>query len=395
MHAKEMSEEKFVFVINAALFDASLPLIRELKEQVNLYCIFEVYPSGPNQLRVCDADFKDRSVIDGCNIDSLQSYADYIPLEKTKIVKFGRPSSPLRHLSSILSMKRTIEKIEPDFVYFYNVPYTAIGYLYCNSTPCATAVHDPILHSSQNNASYYEIMRKLIFKRCRHFFLFSENLIDEFAKHYSISKDKIHLTRLGAYEQLNKNKSHHQIGEGLKLLFFGRISPYKGLRYLLEAFDIVKKRGYEDVSLTVIGGGKIETDIIDLNQPGLKVINRFYSEDELVNELEKCDIVVCPYTDATQSGVMMSAYAFRKPGIVSNVGGLTEMVSHNENGFVVPPADSVALSEAIIFIRENKEVVYNWCNAIEKKYGPTGELGWKNISSNLIKELNIIRKEWK
>ena len=52
---------------------------------------------------------------------------------------------------------------------------------------------------------------------------------------------------------------------------------------------------------------------------------------------DSCDLVVLPYTDASNSGPLMLAYSFGKPVIVTNVGNLAEYVADKENGFVIPP----------------------------------------------------------
>ena len=381
---------KLLVVINSPLFDACLPLLKRLRDKCELSCLFEVYPESTNQMEIGVECFGSRKVIQGTEVPVLQKYSDYFPLSNTKIIRFYRPSQLPKHLLMMKTLKKTIEGFNPDYVYFYNVPYSSLMFVYSSHIPWAMAVHDPQLHSSQDNAGYYKIMRRIIFRKCKHFFLFSNNLIDGFVKYYGLPRENVHLTRLGAYEQLSQSSDKTEIHDGLRILFFGSVNSYKGLRYLLEAYKKLKQKGFMDVFLTVLGKGYIENDIIDLNTEGLTIINRFYSAEELESELNKSDLVVCPYTDATQSGVVMSAYAFNKPCLVTNVGGLTEMVCHMENGFIVNPSDSAALYEAIVYIRNNKEVTKKWSENIQKKYGEEGECGWNQIANNLISDFNKI-----
>ena len=75
------------------------------------------------------------------------------------------------------------------------------------------------------------------------------------------------------------------------------------------------------------GGGKFHFDVSEyeaLDYIGIR--NRFIPDDEMVALIKNCAFMVCPYTDATQSGVIMSAFAFNKPVIATDVGGLPEMV---------------------------------------------------------------------
>jgi glycosyltransferase involved in cell wall biosynthesis len=381
---------KLVVVINSPLFDASLPLLKRLDKICDLFCLFEVYPQTANQMGISEESFGNRNVIDGTEVASLEKYSDYIPLSKTKIIRFYRPSQLLKHLLMMKYVKKTIEGLKPDFVYFYNVPYPSLYFAYCSRIPWAMAVHDPQLHSGQDHVGYYKIMRKLLFRKCDNFFLFSKNLIAGFSNTYSLPIEKIHLTRLGAYEQLKKQSYQVDDHRGVNLLFFGRINSYKGLRYLLEAFRMLRKNGYLDVSLTILGKGKIEEDIVDLNSEGIRIINKFYTTEEFEAEISDSDIVVCPYTDATQSGVVMSAYAFDKPCLVTEVGGLTEMVTHLINGYVVPPSDANALYNAIVYIYNHKPIIKEWQATIHEQYCDGGEYGWDTIACNLLATINKI-----
>ena len=67
----------------------------------------------------------------------------------------------------------------------------------------------------------------------------------------------------------------------------------------------------------------------------IQFVNRFIPDIELANLIANSIFVVVPYTEATQSGVIMSAYAFAKPVIATNVGGLPEMVGNDEFGKII------------------------------------------------------------
>lgn len=91
----------------------------------------------------------------------------------------------------------------------------------------------------------------------------------------------------------------------------------------------------------------IENDVI--------VVNKFIKDSEVGQYFCACDIVAQPYKDATQSGVTQIAYHFEIPMLVTNVGGLPEMVPHNEVGYVVekdPEVIKLALEQ---FYHQNKE----------------------------------------
>ena len=137
------------------------------------------------------------------------------------------------------------------------------------------------------------------------------------------------------------------INEGTKvLLFFGIVRPYKGLRHLLDALKIIKDEDPEntrDLLLLVAGdfsGSRPEYDEIMENH-GIADLISITDGHIPISEVEKffaaCDLVVLPYEDATQSGVIQVAYSFDKPVLATRVGGLPDVVFDRETGYLVDP----------------------------------------------------------
>jgi len=131
------------------------------------------------------------------------------------------------------------------------------------------------------------------------------------------------------------------------LLFFGRISKYKGLEYLLEALEILGEQGLHP-RVVIAGGGDYDFGVDRLPAfEQLHFINRYVANDQLAKLICNTRLVVCPYTDATQSGVLMTAFAFGRPVIATAVGGFKDAVVEGVNGRLVPPRDSPALAAAL------------------------------------------------
>jgi glycosyltransferase involved in cell wall biosynthesis len=126
------------------------------------------------------------------------------------------------------------------------------------------------------------------------------------------------------------------------LLFFGFIRDYKGLDLLLDAFA---DKDLETMPLKLIVAGEFYSD----PKPYLEQIARlgieenlvlrtdFIADQDVANYFCASDIVVQPYKSATQSGVTQIAYHFEKPMLVTNIGGLPEIVPHGKVGYVVEP----------------------------------------------------------
>lgn len=135
------------------------------------------------------------------------------------------------------------------------------------------------------------------------------------------------------------------------LLFFGLIRDYKGLDLLIEALS---DKSLSDKNIKLLVAGEFYSNEIQLrNQVKRlnleeKVIfyNHYIPNDKVADFFNAADMVVQPYKTATQSGVTQIAYHFLKPMLVTNVGGLPEIVPHGKAGYVCSP-DAAEISAAI------------------------------------------------
>jgi D-inositol-3-phosphate glycosyltransferase len=155
------------------------------------------------------------------------------------------------------------------------------------------------------------------------------------------------------------------------LLFFGFIRDYKGLDLLLRAMASDRLRSSQ-IRLIVAGefycDPKPYIDIITELGLGDKVImsNDFIPDSQVVNYFCAADLVVQPYKSATQSGVTQIAYHFNKPMVITDVGGLAEIVPNGRVGYVVSP-DPEAISGAILtFYDDRKEEEFSKNASAEK-----------------------------
>jgi glycosyltransferase involved in cell wall biosynthesis len=149
------------------------------------------------------------------------------------------------------------------------------------------------------------------------------------------------------------------------LLFFGFIRAYKGLDLLLEALAELKKRvpteGGGILPFLLIAGEfyedknkylqKIKTLAIEND---VKIYSDFIPTNEVNRYFSAADLIVQPYKTATQSGISQIAYHFEKPMIVTNVGGLAEIVPHGEAGYIVEK-DPLSIADAIQDFYTNKK----------------------------------------
>jgi glycosyltransferase involved in cell wall biosynthesis len=135
------------------------------------------------------------------------------------------------------------------------------------------------------------------------------------------------------------------------LLFCGFVRPYKGLDILLEAMPLVLARRV--VHLLVAGefwnGKATYQEQIDRLSIGkaVTIVNDYLPNEVLTACITRASVVVLPYRQATQSGIIQLAFGLTKPVITTDVGGLPEVVEHGRTGLIVPPDDPAALAQAI------------------------------------------------
>jgi len=164
------------------------------------------------------------------------------------------------------------------------------------------------------------------------------------------------ISKLDAKKELNLDENYHYI------LFFGIIRDYKGLDLLLDAFS---KMDYKSKNIKLLVAGeyysneeKYQAQIKSLGlEDDVIVINQFIKDSEVGRYFCAADIIAQPYKNATQSGVTQIAYHFETPILVTNAGGLPEMVPHNKVGYVVeknPQAITNALNDFYDNSRESE-----------------------------------------
>lgn len=175
-----------------------------------------------------------------------------------------------------------------------------------------------------------------------------------------------------------------QIKEESKvLLFFGFIRVYKGLKYLLSAMPEII-RDVSNVELWIVGdfGSGREEYFEQITKLGIsskvKIVEGYIADTDVEQYFAASDLVVLPYVSATQSGIVQIAFGFEKPIIVTNVGGLPDVVKDGKTGYVVSPGSPDELAGAVKdffgnnrsdYFRQNikkEEKKFSWDTFVDK-----------------------------
>jgi len=246
-------------------------------------------------------------------------------------------------------------------------------------------VHDLEMHSGEKESQWKDLFRNSIYSLSNQVIL--QNPIDFLYARESIKLigNKAYLLPFGIMDfyKCFLNTDSNRINKS-DFLFFGRLSQYKGLTTLSQALQIIKKDNpKEQFSLIIAGSGKDES-IIHLSQfENVTIINSYIDNESLSNLIENTKVVICPYTDSTQSGVLMTAFAFYKPVIASAVGGFVDILESYQTGLLTEPSNPIDLSSKMIYSMRNIEKFTNESKKGIENLKSSDTYSWTDISNRL------------
>lgn len=376
--------------------DCDFPLIREY---LQLGHNVEYYISIVNNKR-CGGLFNIKSkqpfhgIVCAKNIPEMQIYANYLDLKRVYAVFRSNKLYDWHNWRVYFQLIRRIRRHKADVIHLDNILGLSECLLYIFIRKSILTVHDPFMHSGEYT-HLSELKRKIIFHLTPKLILLNQRQRTAFVNHYHLRNKLILNNYLGAYNCLNFLAKHYPINStslNNYILFFGHISPYKGIdilcKAMVEVHDILP-----ELHCIIAGRGTLNFDYSPYkNLSYIHFENRFIESDELIQLITHSLFVVCPYKDATQSGVISSAFAFNKPVLATNVGGIGETVENNRTGILIQANDTTALSNAIIQLIKNKQLLNSLSSNIKNLY-TNGERSWKQIAIKNIefysKKINI------
>lgn len=372
---------KVLYITSSWFVDGDFPLIKQLVEHgVDVLLCIKVYT---NTLTSTIFDLKkayNKNGIFDSSVygDSIDQFKKYLGINKVYVINHVFGDKSLKNLAIERDEKKLIETFNPDVIHYIGWPSIyEIPILHTYGKKIITTIHDPIPHVVSLKSRINQIIRRIAYKPIRKFILLNHNQTEDFRRFYKVRKEKILFSRLGNYDVIRALGSKRE-SNTRNILFFGRISPYKGVEFLLDAFHSLKD-DYPSSKLIIAGGGKFHFDLSPyLNNSQIEIINEYVTTDYLSSLIQDAEFVVCPYVSATQSGVVASALALNKPVVATKVGGLPEMIIDGKTGLLIEPKNVESLRNAIRLLLDNPDMVKNMAENIAQMTcdGPNA---WRKI----------------
>lgn len=292
---------------------------------------------------------------------------------------------------------RAIQKEQPDIIHIQSTYlWTSLFLPLLREYRIITTIHDviPLKGTSWVVKLFDQKIGRnihIIYSNCLiiHDKIAKKNLTRNFW--YDLYKKSCYILPHGNYSLFTKYMKNI-IKEEQSVLFFGRIMAYKGIEYLIKAEPLIKEK-IPDVKIVIAGEGDFTSYQKLIRDNNFEILNKFIPDEEVAMLFLKSKIIVLPYTEASQTGIIPIAYSFKKPVIVTNVGGLPESVDDGKTGFVVPPKNEKALADAIIKLLKDVKLRKQMGENAYKKMKE--ELSWDMIAEKTIEVYKVVINEHK
>lgn len=278
---------------------------------------------------------------------------------KVNFQPFRKPRlrQPVQQARLMAEIIRRIRHVNPDVIHFQK------GHLWFNlalpllrNYPFVISIHDPRHHlGDKSSGKTPQAVMNFAYRRADQVIVHNAAMKQVVIDELGIPGDIIHITPL--IERGERSLKPGIPEDENLVLYFGRIWKYKGLEYFIRAEPLVTAE-IPAARFVIAGQGDDFTPYRELmvHPENFIVHNEFVSFEKRAELFERASIVVLPYIEATQSGVIPVAYTHAKPVIATCVGGLPSQVEDSHTGFLIPPRDEKVLADKIIHLLRDKEL---------------------------------------
>jgi glycosyltransferase involved in cell wall biosynthesis len=201
-------------------------------------------------------------------------------------------------------------------------------------------IHDLIPHQGDKQEKRVNLMNKAVCKLADYIVLANRKYVPKVTELYKVPKSRVRYVdmwrRFPEYTEPRFTK---------RVLFFGRMNPYKGVDNLLKIAKLCP-----EIHFDVVGrvDSQVQRDVDELKaMPNVSMNNGYVSDEEMSHAFINADWILLPYNTATQSGVVIDGYRYGRPSIAFNVGAISEQIEDGKSGFLIKTGDCTAFAEKL------------------------------------------------
>ena len=217
-------------------------------------------------------------------------------------------------------------------------------------------VHDAAPHPGDRELFYHWRLKREL-DRTTGVVTLSRHVADEISRRYDVPASKLLVVPHGPIGPAARSvvpRRHPRGSRPFRLLVLGRLRTYKGLPLALDAYSRLLKT-HPTVELTIAGSGDVEPLRAQMSELGVRLENRWLSDDDLADAMAHADLALLSYTEASQSGVAPMVYAAGLPVLATTVGGLREQVEDGLTGWLVDPPEAETVAAALRRVVDDAE----------------------------------------
>lgn len=340
---------RVVFYTRSGYLDAALALLGPLSEVAEVHLVLESSPEGAEGPLGRQPE-QDRPGVHAGDLAWLpQPWRAPVASFHFAVFDRARAFHPANALTC-RGIASLIRRVRADVVHFDEASTRSVStLLFARRVPLVLGIHDSHPRIGESGGRF-ELVRRRFLKRARVVLFHSDYARRAFCERVEMPRGaQVRVVPLGIYDPFAALCSTGR-DDGKSVLFFGRVAEYKGVDVLRAAAPLVAE-SVPDVRFVVAGrpvpGYRLD-DLPSLPNGGTwELLDRHVGMEEACALFRGATVVVLPYLEASQSGVVSTAFAFDKPVVATAVGGIPEIVEDGVTGRLVAPRDPGALAEAI------------------------------------------------
>jgi len=292
----------------------------------------------------------------------------------------------LRKIDMARDLVSVIRALQPDVVHYQSAadPWVPLAMPWLRRFPLVATIHDASAHPAGWPAHVVQAAKNLLVTRLAHQVIaHGRQQADILIQRYRTPSVRVNVIPLGTCEMFKVLATERITSDSRVVLFFGQLRPHKGIEVLIRAAPLIAAR-VPDVRIVIAGSGACPAvqRAAAKHPDWFEVHNYFIEAGEVNRFFQRAALVVLPYLEASQSGVLPVAFMFGRPVVATRVGSIPEVMDDGKTGYLVEPGDERALAEAIIRLLQDADLR----KAMGKAAAARLERGlsWKTIAAKTL-----------